>query len=55
MQITRTSYQASKATVLDLIDSERTLLNFEKSYWKAVTEYARSLAELDVLVGRGIQ
>jgi len=50
-EVTQTSYRGSKATLLDVIDAERTLLVFEKSYWRAVSNYAKALAELQVICG----
>ena len=38
-------------SLLDVIDSERALLQFEKSYWRACANYLQSEAQLDVLCG----
>lgn len=50
-EVTQTAYQGGKATLLDVIDAERTLLTFEKSYWRAVSSYAQALAGLESMCG----
>jgi outer membrane protein TolC len=54
-EVTQTSYRGARATVLDVIDAERTLLAFEKSYWRAVSNYEQSLADLEILCGGEIR
>ena len=51
MNVTRAAYRAGTTRLLDLIDSERSLLNFELSYWRAVRDYAQAKARLEALVG----
>jgi outer membrane protein TolC len=51
MEITQVEYQSDNAALLDVIDSERELLSFEKSYWRAVSDYGKRLAELEALCG----
>lgn len=48
------SFRASGNTFLDLIDSQRVLLEFELSYERALANKAQRLAELEMLVGREI-
>ncbi len=51
LAVTQTAYVAGKATVLDLIDSERSLLGFERAYWRANSSYEQSLADVEALCG----
>ena len=51
MEITQVEYESDNAALLDVIDSERELLSFEKSYWRAVSDYGKRLAELEALCG----
>ena len=50
-EVIQASYRAATATVLDVIDAERTLLAFQKSYWRAVSDYEQSLADIEALCG----
>jgi cobalt-zinc-cadmium efflux system outer membrane protein len=50
-EVSLTSYKAGKISVLDLIDSERSLLKFELSYWRANSNYEQSLADLEAICG----
>lgn len=38
LEITKSSYQSNTATILDLIDSEQTLLKLETEYWRAAAD-----------------
>ncbi len=49
---TETSFRAGSSTFLDLVDAERTLLEFELSFERALASRAQRLAELEMLVGR---
>lgn len=46
-------YQAEKASFLDLLDAQRSLLNFRLEYYLYLAEYQARLAELERAVGRG--
>jgi cobalt-zinc-cadmium efflux system outer membrane protein len=48
------SYQAGSASFLELIDAQRTLLEFEISYHRALADRAISLARIEMLTGRGL-
>jgi outer membrane protein TolC len=54
LRSTEASFRAGTSSFLDLIDAERTLLDFELSYERASTNRAQRLAELEKLVGRSI-
>ena len=41
--------------MLDVIDAERTLLAFEKSYWRAVSNFSKSIAALEALCGGSLR
>lgn len=49
--ITTSSYQSGKATILDLIDSERTLLQLETEYWRTAADAWRTRWALTTLSG----
>lgn len=51
MEVIQVSYQSGNNTLLDIIDSERDLLLFEQSYWRAQRDYAQGLAALEALCG----
>ncbi len=51
LEVTEISYESGAATLLDVIDSQRELLSFEKSYWRAVSDYQQHLAALEALCG----
>jgi outer membrane protein TolC len=51
MAVTRQAYEAAEADFLDLVDAERTLLEFRLSYERALTDRAQYLAEVEKLVG----
>lgn len=51
LELTETSYETGTATLLDVIDTQRDLLHFEKSYWRAVSDYHQRLAALEALCG----
>ena len=46
LELTLSSYRAGEATVLDLIDSERALLEFERSFWRACRDRLQGEARL---------
>ena len=50
-EVTETAFRSGEATFLDLIDSERVLLEFGLSLDRAQAERAQALARLDRLVG----
>ena len=51
MQASETAYQAGTVDFLSLIDAQRTLLNFQLRYERAVTDNEQKLAELEMLAG----
>ncbi|MFQ5506451.1 MAG: TolC family protein, partial [Planctomycetota bacterium] len=55
LEVTQTSYRAGTATILDVIDSERMLLAFENSYWRASSNYEQGLAEIEAICGGEIR
>ncbi|MEZ5278682.1 MAG: TolC family protein [Opitutaceae bacterium] len=54
LEITRASYEAGRATILDVIDSERSLLELELSYWRAAADAWQSRIHIQTLVNRPI-
>ena len=55
LTVTRASYRAGTASLLEIIDSERTLLDFELAYWRASRDYLQGEARLAFLVGGKIR
>ncbi len=55
LQITQASYRSGGATLLEVIDSERMLLDFEMTLWEARKNYEESLADLAFLCGGDVK
>ena len=53
--VTETAYQSGQASILDYIDSQRTLLELETTYWRAVSDYHQNLARMEAIYGGKIQ
>jgi outer membrane protein TolC len=51
LKAARIGYQAGKVGFLDLIDSERTLLDFQLEYFEALVRFWQSVAKLERTVG----
>ena len=51
LEVTRSAFESGNAGFLDLIDSQRTLLEFELAYEEAKTRRAQQLAALEMLTG----
>ncbi len=54
LKVTQTAFTADKASFLDLIDAERILLEFQLLYERALASHAQRLAQLEMLIGRGL-
>ena len=54
LEVTRKAFEADRATFLDLIDAQRTLLEFELARARAMADRAISLSELKTLVGTDV-
>ncbi len=52
VEVSEESYKANRSTILDVIDSDRTLLELEKTYWRAVANRHSSHVRLKALVGK---
>lgn len=55
LKASETAYSGGKVDFLNLIDSQRTLLNFQLSYYKAIRDYEQRLAELEMMVGESLR
>lgn len=53
LDVTLAAYRGGDASVLDLIDTEQALLEFELAYWRACRDALQGAARLDALVGGG--
>jgi outer membrane protein TolC len=51
LAVARRGFEAGKVAFLDLIDAERTLLEFELAYERARTDRSQRLAEIEMLTG----
>jgi outer membrane protein TolC len=54
LNVTQTAFETDKVDFLNLIDAQRTYLEFELSLERAKFNYAQRVAELEMLVGREI-
>ena len=54
LKATETAYTAGKASLTDVIDAERVLLDFRLAQERALADHAQRLAELEMLVGRAL-
>jgi outer membrane protein TolC len=52
--VTLEAFQAGDRSSLDLLDAEKTLLEFELAYARALADQAQSFSELEMLLGREI-
>ncbi|MEK7288379.1 MAG: TolC family protein, partial [Elusimicrobiota bacterium] len=52
LKVVEASYQADKASFLDLVDGQRAFLNFKLEYYQYIAEYEQRLAELERAVGK---
>ena len=51
LEASEVAYRSGTVDFLSLIDAQRTLLEFELSYERAVTTNLQKLAQLEMLVG----
>lgn len=48
------SYQVGRTEFLTVLDNQATLFNYETEYFRALTDFAKTLAELERLVGEEV-
>lgn len=48
------SYQVAKVEFLTVLDDQATLFNYETEYWRALTNFADKLAELERVTGKEV-
>jgi outer membrane protein TolC len=48
------SYQVGRTEFLTVLDNQATLFNYETEYFRALTDFAKTLAELERLVGKEV-
>lgn len=51
LSVAESSYQAGKAGFLDLLDAQRSLLNFKLEYFQYLADYEQRTAELERVIG----
>ncbi len=54
LEVSRIAYQADRGDFLALLDNERTLLNVQHDYNKALTDFEQGLADLERAIGADI-
>lgn len=54
-QASKTAYEAGKVDFLNWLDSERVLLQTRLAYYKAITDYKKSIAFLERMVGKDLE
>ncbi|MFC1538044.1 TolC family protein [Candidatus Latescibacterota bacterium] len=54
LNVTQSAFEAGKKDFLSLIDTQRTLLEFELSYERALTDHAKFRAQIEMLAGKDI-
>ena len=52
LEVTESAYQSGRIGFLELLDSERALINFQLEYYKYLSDYGRNLAHLERAVGK---
>lgn len=52
LQATEAAFQAGQANFVDLVDGERTLLEFQLTFERMLADHAQRAAELEMLVGK---
>jgi len=55
LKASETAYSGGRVDFLNLIDSQRTLLSFQLSYYKAIRDYEQRIAELEMMVGESLR
>lgn len=54
LNVTQSAFESGKVDFLDLIDSQRTYLEFELALERARADYMQRLAEIEMLTGKGL-
>lgn len=54
VEITQTSYESGRATILEVIDSERSLLELQLQYWRAAADAWQNRISVQVLTNQPI-
>ncbi|HUV38990.1 MAG TPA: TolC family protein [Planctomycetota bacterium] len=54
VKVTETAYAAGTSDFLDLIDSQRVMLDFQLAFERALADHAQRLAEIEMLVGQSL-
>ncbi len=54
LKVTESAFRSAKSNFTDIIDAQRILLEFALSYEQALTDQAKALAKIEMLIGRKI-
>ncbi len=52
LTLAETAYRAGSSDLLSVIDSQRTLLNFQRARWRAIADYGRAEIDIEALIGK---
>lgn len=55
LKASETAYASGSVEFLSLIDSERSLLNFQLAYYRSIRDYEQRFAELEMIVGQPLR
>ncbi|MCA9396045.1 MAG: TolC family protein, partial [Candidatus Omnitrophica bacterium] len=55
LKASETAYSSGSVEFLNLIDSERSLLNFQLAYYRSIRDYEQRFAELEMIVGQPLR
>ena len=54
LEVSRVAYQADRVEFLALLENERTLLNAQLEYYRALSDFDQALADLERAIGSEI-
>ena len=54
LRVAESSYQSGRASFLDLLDAQRSLLSFKLEYYQYLADYERRAAELERVIGEDL-
>jgi outer membrane protein TolC len=55
LKVTEQAYRSSGGSFLDLIDAQRSLLEFQLSYERALADHEQGLARIELLIGSDVR
>ena len=55
LEVSKAGYESDKTGFLELIDSQRTLLNLQIEYYQYLADYEKYLSEMERIIGAEIK